>query len=802
VLLGGSDQLTGAAAKASVPPRKVSMYLAQIVLVFAAYFVAGRLGQALPSLNSGHIGPVLPASGIALAALLFFGDQVWPGVAAGAFFLALLIPISPGAAAVQGIGATAAALTGSFLLRRIVHFNPSMSRLRDALGLITFGAFGSSLVSASIGTSLLYSVQVRGWAGFGRAWMIYWLGDSIGVLLLTPLALSLLNLRGTRVRARIPELVALLLFLAASCFLVISDLPLVTVRLHFLAFAVFPFVAWAAIRFGMRGAALSIFTIAAIATVETALGSGPFAQNAPFINAVLLDVLFVVLSVAGLSLAAIVLERNQAEQEHQHLVQKQAAMQTRFRLASIVESSEDAIIGKDLDGKITDWNKGAERIYGYSANEMVGNSISILAPPDRADDLAEILRKVKRGGSISHFETARLKKNGTRIDVSLTVSPVVDIEGRIVGASGIARDISERKHQEAILRESEERFRLVADTTPAMIWMSNAEKVSTFANKAWLDFTGRSLEAELAIGWAEGIHPEDLQRSLDVYSQAFDRREPFRMEYRLRRHDGEYRWILDIGGPRFNHDGSFAGFVGSRVDVTESKVAGEVLASVSRRLIEAQEQERTRIAREIHDDIGQRLALLSVEIQQMKEIVPNSVAELRSRIEELEKRTWEISTDAQSLSHELHSSRLEYLGIFSAMKSFCKEFSDKHKVDVVFDNHGDQLNLPPEISVCLFRILQESLRNALKHSGVWRFEVTLQGLPTEIQLTVRDSGVGFDPEMAMSTQGLGLISMRERVKLVKGTISITSRPLSGTEVSVRVPLPAGTRTEQARRAGA
>jgi len=802
VLLGGPGQLTGAAAKVSVLPHKASKYLAQIALVFAAYFVAGKLGQALSSLNSGHIGPILPASGIALAALLFFGDQVWPGVAAGAFSLALLIPISPGAAAVQGIGATAAALTGSILLRRVVHFNPSMSRLRDALGLIAFGAFASSLVSASIGTSLLYAVQVRGWAGFGRAWIIYWLGESIGVLLLTPLVLSLLNLRGNRERARIPELVALLLFLAASCFLVIFDLPLVTVRLHFLAFAVFPFVAWAAIRFGLRGATLSIFTIAAIATTETALGSGPFAQNAPFINAVLLDVLFVVLSVAGLSLAAIVAERKQGEQERQHLVQKQAAMQSRFRLATIVESSEDAIIGKDLDGKITDWNKGAERIYGYSANEMIGKSISLLAPPDRADDLPDILRKIKRGGSVNHFETARLKKGGMRVDVSLTISPVIDVEGRIVGASGIARDISERKHQEAILRESEERFRLVADTAPAMIWMSNAEKVSTFANKAWLDFTGRSLEAELAIGWAEGIHPDDLQRSLDAYAQAFDRREPFRMEYRLRRHDGEYRWILDIGVPRFNRDGSFAGFVGSGIDVTESKVAGEVLASVSRRLIEAQEQERTRIAREIHDDIGQRLALLSVEIQQMKEIVPNSVAELRNRIEDLEKRTWEISTDAQSLSHELHSSRLEYLGIFSAMKSFCKEFSDKHKVEVIFDNQGDPLTLPPEISVCLFRIVQESLHNALKHSGVRRFEVTLQGSPAEIQLTVRDSGAGFDPELSMTTQGLGLISMRERVKLVKGTISITSRPLSGTEVNVRIPLPAGTRAEQSRKAGA
>jgi PAS domain S-box-containing protein len=794
--------MTEAAAKVRVPPHEIGKYLSQIALVFVAYCVVGKLGQVLPWLSSARIGPVMSASGIALAALLLFGYKVWPGVASAALFLALLVPLPPAAAVAQGIGATAAALIGNFLLRRVVYFNPSMSRLRDALGLIAFGAFGSSVVSASIGTSVLYAVHGRGWSGFGKAWVIYWFGDSIGVLLLTPLLLSFFNLRRNTFRARIPELIALLMFLAVSCFIVIGDLPLITVRLHFLAFAVLPFVIWAAIRFGLSGVTLSTFTIAAIAMVETAHGSGPFAQNPPFLNAILLDMLFAVLSVSGFTLAAIIAEREQTEKEHEQFVRKQAAMQARFRLAAIVESSDDGIVGKDLDGIITEWNKGAERIYGYLAEEVVGKSISLLAPPDRATDLVNILRKIKHGERINHFETSRLKKDGTRIDVSLTVSPVIDANGRIVGASAIARDISERKHQEAILRESEERFRLVADTAPAMIWMSTADKISTFANKAWLDFTGRSMEAELASGWAEGIHPDDLERSIDTYTQAFDRREPFRMEYRLQRHDGEYRWILDIGVPRFNQDGSFAGFVGSGIDVTESKLAGEVLASVSRRLIEAQEQERTRIAREIHDDIGQRLALLSVEIHQMRENIPDSEADLRSRTDELEKRVWEISTDAQSLSHELHSSRLEYIGIVSAMKGFCKEFGAKHKVDVDFDNEEVPRTVPPGISICLFRVLQESLHNSLKHSGVRHFEVKVQGSPTEILLTVRDSGVGFDPKLAMSTQGLGLISMLERVKLVQGTISISSRPRSGTEVSVRVPLPAGTQTDQAKTAGA
>ncbi|HEY2646454.1 MAG TPA: PAS domain S-box protein [Candidatus Acidoferrales bacterium] len=791
-----------AASTKRFAPREVIQYLAEIALVFIAYFVAGKLSLVLPSLSGGRIGPILPASGVALAAVLIFGDRVWPGIMTGAFFVALSLPVSPNAAFIHGTGVTVAALTGSFLLRHIVNFKLSMPRLRDALGLIVFGAFASSVVNASIGPLVIYPPVVRGWSGFGKAWIIEWLGNSIGVLLVTPLLLSFANLRRSPIRSRVPELVALLLFLVASCFIVNGDLPLITVRLHFLAFALLPFVLWAAIRFGMTGVTLSTLVIAGIALVGTRFGSGPFTQNSPFVNTLLLDVLFVVLSVSGLTLAAITVEWEQAEKEREEIVRDRVVMQERLRLATIVESSDDAIIGKDLNGVVTNWNKGAERIYGYTADEMIGKKISLLAPPDHAIDSEEIISRIKQGVGVKHFETQRLKKDGTRIDVSLTASAMLDAEGRIVGVSVIARDISEHKHQEAVLRESEERFRLVADTTPAMIWMSDADNVTTFANKAWLDFSGRSLQAELESSWTEGIHPDDLERSFNIYSQALDRREAFRMEYRLLRRDGEYRWILDIGVPRFNQDGSFAGFVGSGVDVTESKMAAEVLASVSRRLIEAQELDRTRIAREIHDDIGQRLALLSVEIQQMRELVPEAAVELGNRMRELEKRTQEISKDAQTLSHELHSSRLEYLGIVAAMKSFCKEFGDKHSVEVVFDNAGIPRIVPPDISVCLFRILQESLHNALKHSGVRHFEVKLEGEPTEIHLAVRDWGIGFDPDAPRTTEGLGLVSMEERVKLVKGTISIISRAHSGTVVIVRVPLPTGSQADQAKLAGA
>src|SRR6266566_3306787 len=228
----------------------------------------------------------------------------------------------------------------------------------------------------------------------------------------------------------------------------------------------------------------------------------------------------------------------------------------------------------------------------------------------------------------------------------------------------------------------------------------------------------------------------------------------------------------------------------------------EEIRNLVGRLVGAQEGERRRIARELHDDISQRFALLSIEIQRTKEVPPTSVGNLRSRMDELEKQASEISTSVESLSHELHSSRLEYLGIVSAIRGFCKEFGDKHKVTVDFDDEGIPPTVPQDISLCLFRVMQEGLHNAAKHSGVRVFEVKLHGSPAEIHLIVRDSGVGFDPELARDTQGLGLISMQERVRLVKGTISITSRPQSGTEINVRVPLSAGESGEQAEAAGA
>jgi len=227
------------------------------------------------------------------------------------------------------------------------------------------------------------------------------------------------------------------------------------------------------------------------------------------------------------------------------------------------------------------------------------------------------------------------------------------------------------------------------------------------------------------------------------------------------------------------------------IDITERKLAEAALAGVSRKLIEAHEQERTRIARDLHDDVVQRLALLSLELEGVKEDVPDVASELRSRIGTLQNEATRITDDVQLLSHELHSSKLEYLGIVGATKNFCKEYGERQKVEIDFQSHDVPTALPAELSLSLFRVLQEALRNAMKHSGVKRFEVRLWGSTGEIHLTISDLGAGFDTGTAMKSTGLGLTSMQERLRLVHGELSINSQPKGGTTIHARVPLGSG-----------
>ncbi len=344
------------------------------------------------------------------------------------------------------------------------------------------------------------------------------------------------------------------------------------------------------------------------------------------------------------------------------------------------------------------------------------------------------------------------------------------------------------RRAEQSLRESEGRFRVLANSAPVMLRLSDPDMQSTDFNGPWLAFTGRTLDLERGKGWLDGVHRNDIETRTQMSQQAFERREPFRMEYRLRRFDGEYRWLLESSEPRFTPDGSFTGYISSAIDITELKAARATLSNLNRRLMEAQEQERTRLARELHDDVSQRMTLLALELDQLRNALPDGANDAQAQINALNNSVAGLGKDLQAISHRLHSSKLEYLGIATAAGSFCKELASQRGVKIDYVHENVPVHLPEGVAINLFRVLQEALSNAVKHSGARHYRVALRRIGDELTLEVADDGLGFDVKAALQGHGLGLVSMQERLRLLNGEVHIDSKRNAGTTVRVSVPL--------------
>jgi signal transduction histidine kinase len=226
------------------------------------------------------------------------------------------------------------------------------------------------------------------------------------------------------------------------------------------------------------------------------------------------------------------------------------------------------------------------------------------------------------------------------------------------------------------------------------------------------------------------------------------------------------------------------------VDITDRKLAQDELAKIGVRLIAAQEAESARIARELHDDFSQRLTLQGIGLSRLLKSLPEAEVEMRSKLQELSKRNQEIATDMHALSHQLHSSKLEHVGLVAALLGLCQELSSKFKIQVEFSDRGVPSELPKDVALCLFRIAQEALGNIAKHSKANQAHVEVGSTNNVIRLRIADAGVGFDPVLRSTKVGIGLVSMRERLRLVGGTLLVQSEPMRGTEILAEVPLSA------------
>jgi PAS domain S-box-containing protein len=341
----------------------------------------------------------------------------------------------------------------------------------------------------------------------------------------------------------------------------------------------------------------------------------------------------------------------------------------------------------------------------------------------------------------------------------------------------------QQRRTDLALRESEERFRSLIDTAPIMVWMSGPNGLCDFFNKPWLDFTGRPFKAQLGNGWTESVHSEDRDDCVSQYLAAFAARKEFTLEYRLRRHDGVYRWIHDNGVPRWAADGAFLGYLGSCVDLTDRKEAEERLRELTAQLIHAAEAERYRIGQELHDDLAQRAAALALRLGQL---VHRSAGdkELAGRVAELQHQAEEMCEDISSLSHELGPATIEKVDLLVALRMLSEQ-SSTDACPVALVANDDLPTLGEALSVPLYRVAQEALRNAIRHSGATQIEILLTTADKAVSLSVKDDGCGFIIA-SQGRSGLGLSGMTERMKRVGGTLELTSRGGQGTVVTATV----------------
>jgi signal transduction histidine kinase/integral membrane sensor domain MASE1 len=354
----------------------------------------------------------------------------------------------------------------------------------------------------------------------------------------------------------------------------------------------------------------------------------------------------------------------------------------------------------------------------------------------------------------------------------------------------LAAQVEERRQAERELREGEERLRLAVE----------AGRMYAFEWDAATDEIVRSGECAAVLHWKSdpshdtgrefraNIFPDDVKAYQDMVKGLNPKNPTYKIVYRLKGPGNGLVWMEENGRALFDAQGRVLRKIGIVADITERKRGEEALSNVSQKLIEAQEQERTRIARELHDDLSQRMALLGIGLTQFERSMPELSSDAQERLQNISEVAAEVSSELHSMSHQLHPAKLDLLGLVATVGGHCREVSQQHELRVEFVHHDVGERVPKDVALCLFRIVQEALRNIVKHGKTEDAKVDLSGSGDEIHLCISDQGAGFSPESAQAKGGLGLISMRERLRLIGGHLDVESKPSHGTRIYVRVPV--------------
>jgi PAS domain S-box-containing protein len=488
------------------------------------------------------------------------------------------------------------------------------------------------------------------------------------------------------------------------------------------------------------------------------------------------------------------------------LTAEQGSAAAEAELAALVEWSDDAIVSKSLDGMIRSWNRGAERIFGYSAAEAVGRHISLIIPEERHAEEDEVLSKIRRGEPVSHFETVRCAKDGRRLDISLSVSPIRDAGGRVVGASKVARDITQAKQAQA----DAERMRSALTSTQARLAAivdSAMDAVITVDDQQNIVLFNRAAEQVFAVR-----REETIGRPLDrLIPQRFrgahrDHIERFGTTGVTSRRMGDVTtlWALRADGSEFPIEASISQAVeqGQRYytvilrDITvrkrhedELKRQQQELRELSARVLEAREEEKTRIARELHDELGQLLTALKMDLSWMRERMDGS-AELAQKAAEMSGMLDQTVTATRRISADLRPLMLDDLGLADATSWLVEDFGKRSGIDcrIQLPESGALDELSSSVATALYRAVQESLTNIARHAQAKRAWVLFAVDNGSMQVEIEDDGRGITPDDLAKARSLGLKGMRERITYLGGSLEIAPAPRGGTRLRLRVPL--------------
>jgi len=674
--------------------KSIAIYLLKIAILAVIYHLAARLGLKMAYVQV-NTSPVWPPTGIALAALLIFGYRLWPGISLSVLLGSLLTGAPLNVALGMALGNTLEALVGALCLKRFVGFHNAIDRIQDVVGLALFSVF-STMIGATMGTITLMFTGRGAWQELGAIWFTWWIGDLLGALVIAPLLLVWATLPSFQTKKRMYfEGGILSVQLAAITWYVFTSQLYAGIFHQAMIYVIFPFVIWAALRLGQRGAAAATFLVSGIAILGTAHGMGPFSLESKNDSLVLLQTFMAVVSLTSMILAAATIERSKAAE---------ALRQRIDDLATLNDSSKTFLDNFDI--------------------------VSIYR-------------------TICHLAVTRLGVDAAWIETKERENQ----ESHLVAMHGITLEAinSLRAQWEGDLSfQDQGRFHVktVDDTARALHRMDSPyQSYALFP----LIFSNKLIGVLKLLSRSKTFFTDDRQLLIQSYAN-------------LAAVALQNTWLFE-----------------------EVREGNRQLHALSQRLMKAQEEERLHLSRELHDESGQLLAALMVQLGLLEQGA-DQPGIVRNRIVELKHATREIQDNLHRLAINLRPASLDYLGLVTALQQYVNEFGRQYGIDVEFEAVGMQdKRLPIDAETALFRIVQESLTNVVLHAQATQVDVLINLRNDHVVTIIEDNGIGFMPASPTVEGHLGLFGMRERIEMLGGKFTIESAPGKGTTVNVEVP---------------